>query len=265
LIDAPDGWVFVQADLSQAEMRVAAILAQDAELISCYRRGIDVHWRTLLSVIAAGAAGMYLDPTFKTAAVLNDRKRPRSLTEALEFLARAGHEKCIEIWKPWKEARKRAKAVNFGYLFGMRPPKFIETCKLKYGFEPTMDEAERSRSTYFHLYQQLEPWHKKQRRLVHLNGYVRNLAGRMRRLPEVGYGQDTMMPEGAEILSIQVQRNRIVCWAVVEQGRMATVLRRIIAIPTGASFDPDVLSKFLGTVQLVDGLVFHFFDLGPRE
>jgi uracil-DNA glycosylase family 4 len=185
LIDAPEGWIFCQADFSQAELRIAAIMAKDVELITCYRRGIDVHWRTLMDVIGSGGAGSYVEPAFKTAAALNGRKRPKNLTVALELMLEAGHERCIEIWKGWKEARKRAKAVNFGYLYGMKELKFIETCKLKYGFEPTHDEASRSRTAFFHRYRQLPDWHDKQKRLCAIQGHVLNLAGRMRRLPGI--------------------------------------------------------------------------------
>lgn len=197
LIDAPPGWIFVQADFSQAELRIAAILAKDVELISCYRQGIDVHWRTLMTVIGAGAGGEYEGQAFKTASTLNGRKRPRSLTEALEILMAAGHERCIEIWKGWKEARKRAKAINFGFLYGMRELKFIETCKLKYGFEPSMRDAEKMRRVFFSLYRQLPEWHKKQTRLCKLNGYVYSLSGRMRRLPGI-YSTDWKVSSEAE-------------------------------------------------------------------
>jgi len=67
----------------------------------------------------------------------------------------------------------------------MREQKFIETCILKYGFTPTLVEATRSRIAFFSLYRQLPDWHTKQIRLCHLNGYVYNLAGRMRRLPGI--------------------------------------------------------------------------------
>jgi DNA polymerase-1 len=201
LVEAPPGWTFVQGDLSQAELRFAAILSCDTELMTCYRRGIDVHWRTLLHLIGSGSAASYVEPAWKTAAALNGRRRPRSLSEALEVLMTAGPDRCTELWKGWKEARKTAKATNFGFLYGMMPPKFVETCKMKYGFEPTMKEAERMRETFFHLYQQLPDWHKKQKRLVHLNGYVRNLAGRMRRLPGI-YSSDWSLSSECERMAI---------------------------------------------------------------
>jgi DNA polymerase-1 len=107
-------------------------------------------------------------------------------------MLKAGHEACISIDKRWKEGRKKAKAINFGFLFGMYEKKFIETCKLKYGFEPTFEEAKRFRAAYFALYRGLTPWHRNQKNLVHLNGYARNLAGRMRRLPGI-HSSDKML------------------------------------------------------------------------
>ena len=46
IIDAPKGYILVEADLSQAELRVAAEMSQDKELKTCYLTGIDVHTRT---------------------------------------------------------------------------------------------------------------------------------------------------------------------------------------------------------------------------
>lgn len=189
LVEAPEGWEFVQADLSQAEMRVAAIMSGDTELLTCYRRGVDVHWRTLIETIGAGATGEYVEPARRTGAeILSQGRKAKklpSVTEALAAMFEVGPDLCLKIWSGWKEARKKAKAVNFGYLFGMMEKKFIETATLKYGFTPTFEEAERSRETFFRLYPGLVKWHSKQRRLVRLNGFVRNFAGRLRRLPGI--------------------------------------------------------------------------------
>lgn len=183
LVTAPPGWIFWQADVSQAELRIAGAASGDLELITCYRRGIDVHWRTLLFMIAAGTSGEYVTPAIETAFKLSGKKL--SLPIALEWLEKVGHEKCIEIWDGWKEARKKAKAINFGFIYGMYPKKFVQTAKEKYGFEPTLAEAESLRAAYFQLYRGLLPWHERQKKLVRLNGHVRNLAGRLRRLPGI--------------------------------------------------------------------------------
>lgn len=176
-------WQFFQADISQAEMRVACILSGDLELRRCFTTGIDVHWRTLLHTIQSGGSGEYVDPVKDTARQLSGEAL--QLGDAIDLLLTTGPERCIEIWEGWKEGRKKAKGINFGFLFGMFEKKFIEYCKLKYGFEPTMAEAKRYRKAFFSLYYALEPWHQKQRKICKLNGGVRNLAGRLRRLPGV--------------------------------------------------------------------------------
>jgi len=184
LIIAPPGWEFGQADLSQAELRIAAELSGDVELVSCFRPGgQDVHWRTLLYMIGAGRTD-----AAELAITTADQILPpilKNLTKALTVLDKYGHNVAIEIDKAWKEWRKKAKALNFGFVFGMYENKFIETAKTKYGWEPTWDEAHEFRQAYFELYRGVLPWHDKQKKLAHLNGYVRNLFGRLRRLPGI--------------------------------------------------------------------------------
>lgn len=197
LATAPKGWVFVQADVSQAELRVAAVASQDQELMKCFRENIDVHWRTLLYMVSIGAAPNYIEPAIDTAKQLEGREKAPNLTEALEILIRRGHDAAIGVWKGWKEARKKAKAVNFGFLYGMYEKKFIETAKLKYQFEPTFEEAHEMREGYFRLYRSLPTWHDRQKRFVKLDGQVRSLSGRIRHLPTI-YSSDKMVRMEAE-------------------------------------------------------------------
>jgi len=193
-VTAPPGWTFVQGDLSQAELRIAAIASKDIEMITGFRRETDAHWKTLLFTIEAGG-GEYVPHVFETARQLG--KPTKDLSEACSTLLKAGHEKCIKVWKGWKEGRKKAKGINFGFIYGMKEKKFVEYAKLKYGFEPTLEEAEVLRDAYFRLYRQLEAWHEKQRRLVSIDGYVTNLAGRVRRLPGI-FSSDRSLKSEAE-------------------------------------------------------------------
>ena len=85
----------------------------------------------------------------------------------------------------WYEGRTRAKAVNFGFIYGMHENKFIEQAEKDYGWTPSKTEAKSSREAYFQLYSMLEPWHTKTKRLARLNGHVRVLTGRLRRLPGI--------------------------------------------------------------------------------
>lgn len=50
-IRPPEGWVFVKADFSQIELRVAAELSGDGRLIQAFRRGEDVHLQTARLVL----------------------------------------------------------------------------------------------------------------------------------------------------------------------------------------------------------------------
>ena len=102
-----------------------------------------------------------------------------------ELLLELGPDEAIKIWGGWKEARKKAKAINFGFLYGMFENKFMETAKVKYGWHATYREAHQARESYFALYSQLKGWHEKMKKLAKLNGYVRNLFGRLRRLPGI--------------------------------------------------------------------------------
>lgn len=202
LVDAPPGWKFAQADLSQAELRIAAELSGDVELVNCFQPGgVDVHWRTMLHTVGTGASGEYYDKAIKTAQKLLQKSEQKynvsSLSDSLEILLKAGHEAAIAIDKEWKEARKRGKSINFGFVFGMYEKKFIETCKLKYGYEPTYEEAHAFRQAYFELYPGIVKWHEKQKRMVAIDGYVRNMFGRLRRLPGI-HSTDKMLRMEAE-------------------------------------------------------------------
>ena len=184
LVGAPPGWKFIQADISQAELRIIAQTSSDLEMRKCFLEGIDIHWRTLMFAISAGyIKGEYANRVIETVEQIDGVNL--RITEACERLLEVGHEAAIRIWPGWKEGRKKAKAINFGYVYGMYEKKFIQTAKTKYGWEPTWDEAHACREGYFSLYNELPNWHSKQKRLVKLNGYVRTMFGRKRRLPGI--------------------------------------------------------------------------------
>lgn len=102
------------------------------------------------------------------------------------------------IMKPTKEERKKAKAINFGFLFGMWWKKFILYARDNYDLEFTPREAQEVRTGYFRLYAGLAPWQNKQRRFANTHGYVRNLFGRKRRLPAAMRRDDSLECREAE-------------------------------------------------------------------
>lgn len=87
--------------------------------------------------------------------------------------------------EPTKEERGKAKAVNFGFLYGMMAPKFVDYARDSYGQTFTLSEARHVREMYFAKYSRLLPWHKEQEMLCEMQGGVSNLFGRFRRLPDI--------------------------------------------------------------------------------
>lgn len=209
LITAPPGWTLLEADLSQIELRVAAELAQEPSMLDAFRRGIDVHWLTATGELARGGGGKHAHTIIRTAeAYLKQQGKARKLRfgEAMEIvrekISPAVAEELQAGWGEkdpemlWKEIRKKAKAVNFGYLYGMWWKKFKIYARDNYGVIITDEQAQDSREFFFATFPAFSKWHDRQRRYARLNGYVRSLSGRKRRLPAALSNVDT--PERRE-------------------------------------------------------------------
>lgn len=160
-----EGFVFIEADLSQAELRIAAWMANDKSMLKIYRDGGDIHTAT--------AAG-----------VMN-----------------------IPVEQVTKEDRQKAKAINFGFLYGMWWTKFRDYAKTDYGVSFTPKQAEAIRNRFFDLYPALETWHKTMRSFVREHGYVRALHGALRRLPSIKSDDDKIKQETErQAINAPVQR-----------------------------------------------------------
>lgn len=162
LVGAPDGWSVVEIDYSQAELRIAAIMSGDQTMKRIYQTGGDIHTHTYEMI---------------TGEKVSDDKYVR------------------------KEQRKKAKSVNFGFVYGMGWKKFKDYARDTYGVDLTEKEAEQWRKKFFEAYPALPKWHSKQRRIVQSMGQVRNPIGRLRRLPDI-YSTDKSKKAEAERQSI---------------------------------------------------------------
>lgn len=141
IFGAPPGSVFVECDYSQIELRVAAFLSQDENMLHLYNTGQDIHTAMARRMVNRN------DVT--------------------------------------KDERKKAKAVNFGFLYGMSANKFISTAWENYGVVVTEQEALNFRDAFFSEFPRLKEWHKRQRRLVNKYGRVESPIGRVRNLPDI--------------------------------------------------------------------------------
>lgn len=156
LIGAPPGYVFFECDYSQIELRVAAAVANEPTMLQIFRTGGDIHEATYQMVMG-----------ISTAEAVAHIKDPQERQTQL------------------KEERKKAKAINFGFIYGMGWKKFREYAETKYGLIVTDAEAKRIRKRFFETYPGLVKWHERQRRIVRSMGQVRTLTGRIRHLPQI--------------------------------------------------------------------------------
>jgi len=94
-----------------------------------------------------------------------------------------------------KEERKRAKAVNFGFLYGMYPKKFQSYAFESYGVEVSLGEAEAAREQYFTTYRDLPNWHERQKRIANNHHRVVSPLGRIRHLPDILSSENSVRME----------------------------------------------------------------------
>jgi DNA polymerase-1 len=87
--------------------------------------------------------------------------------------------------EPTKDDRTKAKAVNFGYLYGMMSKGFVNYAFDSYGAVYTPQEAERHRQLFFQKYYNLLPWHAEVEEVCEALGGVANRFGRFRSLPDI--------------------------------------------------------------------------------
>lgn len=86
-----------------------------------------------------------------------------------------------------KSDRTKAKAVNFGFLYGMGAASFRDYARDSYGVELSEEEAIEYRKRFFGLYSGLPKWHRRVKKEALKNGYVETLFGRIRYLDGVRY------------------------------------------------------------------------------
>lgn len=83
------------------------------------------------------------------------------------------------------EERKKAKSVNFGFLYGMGWRKYMEYAKTNFDLDVLEAEAKDVRKTFFDTYRGIYPWHDRQRKAANRRGWVISPIGRKRHLHDI--------------------------------------------------------------------------------
>jgi DNA polymerase-1 len=83
------------------------------------------------------------------------------------------------------EERQRAKAINFGFLYGMGATKFARHAFKEYGAAFSIDDAYAARNAYFNAYPGLREWHEHTEYRIRHDQFLTTVFGRTRHLDEV--------------------------------------------------------------------------------
>ena len=147
-IKAAPGHKIVAMDLTTAEVYVAAVLAEDKNLMDVFRSGGNFH-----STIA--------HKVFRL---------PCEVEEVAEL---------------YGDKRQAAKAVTFGIMYGAGPAKISEQVTKDSGKYFSKHEAQEVITDYFKQFHKLKSWINTNEDFIRKNGFIYSYFGRKRRLPNV--------------------------------------------------------------------------------
>lgn len=162
-IVARPGYVFLYSDQSQIEVKVAAVVYNDDNLIDVVNSGKDFH-----SMITARVEKVPYEHIFD--------------------------ELAGEVKEEWKEKRRIAKAVTFGILYGQG----AEGLAYRLGIE--IDEAQRFIDNYFNSFPQLRDNIEKLKHFIVENGYCDTCFGFRRRWKKHTWDDHNVLREGVNHL-----------------------------------------------------------------
>jgi DNA polymerase-1 len=136
------------------------------------------------------------------------------------------------------EQRRKAKAINFGLIYGMSAFGLARQLHLDRG------EAQRYIDVYFERYPGVREYMDRTRALAHEQGYVETLFGRRLHLPEINV-RNKMRQQAAERTAINAPM----------QGSAADIIKKAMLSVDGWIADDGVDAKMI--MQVHDELVLE--------
>lgn len=157
MFTAPQGYAIVELDYSQAELRVVAELANETKMIEWFQKGHNIH---VAVAVEAEKVNTGKDLSYEEIyPITKDESHPDH--------------------NYWTKRKKRAKTINFGILYEQSPAKLAETMKC------SKQEATQFREEWLRTFPAIGKWITRQHKKARRDGYVYNIWGFKRRLPEI--------------------------------------------------------------------------------
>lgn len=149
----PPGHLLLEVDYGQAELRVAAELSKDPDMIEIFKKGYNVH------VATAAKINRKFEKYEEIKGILSDPKHPDHLF--------------------WEKQKKRGKVLNFSILYLQSDEMTADQMGV------SVEEAIEFKQEWFNQFPLIKKWMSAQERRVRKYGYVEGLFGRRRRLPDI--------------------------------------------------------------------------------
>lgn len=157
---APNGFVFLDADFSQIELRLLAHFSKDKRMVATMLAGGDIH--------------------VETAIIVYHLKPPKELDQA-----------GVIKWVKENHASYRAtsKNVNFATVYGTGARGLVLR------FDMALDEAQNFLKQHPKIFPQAHAWMRSMKEYCREHGYVKTILGRRRKLPDINIVLDDDLPE----------------------------------------------------------------------
>lgn len=149
----PKGMLLLEVDYGQAELRVIAEVSGDIAMIDIFKRGYNIHVATACKM--NGGLDQY--------------------DEVKKILKQPDHPK----WLFWEKEKKKGKSLNFSIVYQQGDDATAET------LDCSLEEAAQFKKDWFAQFPQVHKWIKNQKKLAFQQGFVMNMFGRKRRLPNI--------------------------------------------------------------------------------
>lgn len=157
----PPGYVLLEVDYGQAELRLAAEVAKDQVMIDLFKKGYNIHVATACKLNGGIEQYEEVKKIIKIGDNMSGEEAAKPENEKILF---------------WLKQKKRAKSLNFSILYGQGDDAMAEE------MECTPTEAHQFKLDWLNQYKGIKKWMKAQLRFAREHGYVPMLFGRKRRL-----------------------------------------------------------------------------------